>query len=535
MLQDLNDDPTTAELVCDVAIVGAGPAGLTLVRQLMGTGLALCLIESGGRDFEPAIQSLAEGESLGAAYYDLAEARLRFFGGTANIWGGRCARFEDSDFLPREWVPRSGWPFSGETLAPHYAAAAGDLELSPAATDNAGWTDPIAGELGIDACAFVTRRWFFDDRHERFHMRRAGDILASPRVTVLLHATVTHIQANQSADHVEALTLATPGGRRRTLRARYVVLACGGIENARLLLAADDIEPQGIGNAHDQVGRCFMEHPHGRVGTLPPRAGFALWAAFQRHRLADGSRVAPVLLPSPALQREAGILNAALTFKLQRDPAAGLSLRKRIYRGLKHRLPPNAANRRLWHTWRDLRKGFQRSLRKPVERLRLLGGMTRVNVMIRSEQAPDPASRVMLSAGRDGLGVRRAVLHWRRGALEKHTARVLVEHLGAKLEHLGIGVVTPSAWLLESGTEWPVDPTVSNHPIAGYHHMGTTRMSNCPADGVVDPNCRVHGYDNLFVAGSSVFPTASWANPTLTILALSRRLGVHLGRLARRG
>ena len=168
--------------------------------------------------------------------------------------------------------------------------------------------------------AFVTRLWHFDDVAERFATPRAADIVGARDVRVLLHATVVRVQAAASATAVTALELATLDGRRAQLRARHFVLACGGVENARLLLASCDVEPHGIGNAHDQVGRCFMEHPHGRAGVLEAHAGFELWAAFQPRSRPDGTRIAPVLLPAPAFQREARILNSAFTFKLQRDP-----------------------------------------------------------------------------------------------------------------------------------------------------------------------------------------------------------------------
>jgi choline dehydrogenase-like flavoprotein len=154
--------------------------------------------------------------------------------------------------------------------------------------------------------------------------------------------------------------------------------------------------------------------------------------------------------------------------------------------------------------------------------------------MIRGEQAPNPASRVTLAPVRDALGVPQARLDWRLSAQEKHTVAVLVERLSAEFERLGHGRIKPADWLADPSPAWPVDPTVGNHAIAGYHHMGTTRMAASPAQGVVDADCRVHGYDNLYVAGSSVFATSGWANPTLTILALARRLGAHLaGRLGR--
>jgi len=159
-------------------------------------------------------------------------------------------------------------------------------------------------------------------------------------------------------------------------------------------------------------------------------------------------------------------------------------------------------------------------------------GLTQLHIMVRAEQAPNPASRVVLGEKRDALGVRQADLDWQLSGQDTHTLQVLNKVLDKEFRRLGVGEVQPSSWLnaLAPGeiTQWPVDPSVGNHPIGGYHHMGTTRMSADPRYGVVDADCRVHGYTNLYVAGSSVFPTGGWANPTLTIIALARRLGRHL-------
>ncbi len=510
-------------------MIGAGAAGITLARALAGHGLAICLVESGGLDYEPATQDLAAGANAGHPYYELADARLRFFGGTTAIWGGRCSQLDALDFEARPWVPLSGWPLSRADLSPWYAVAARDFELGEALGDAGRWDDPAAAACGLDPALLIARRWRFDDLAERFSAARCEDLFRARDVRVVLHANVVHLQAGAAARSLDSAELSTLDGRRCRLTARRYVLACGGIENARLLLAADDVERCGIGNRYDQVGRCFMEHPHGRVAVLPARAGFALWDAFQRS--GDGGAncdTAPVLLPSPELQRQRGILNSALTFKLRRNAELGLPLGRRLYDELKHGLDPTRRGRALWHGYRAARRTLQRSLRRPLARRRHAAGTTRVHVMVRGEQAPNPDSRVRLGDERDALGVRRAVLDWRLSSLDKHSVAVLAEVLGDELERLGIGRPEASAWLREDDPAWPLDPTVGNHPIGGYHHIGTTRMSADPRRGVVDRDCRVHGYDNLYVAGSSVFTTSSWANPTLTIVALAHRLADHL-------
>jgi choline dehydrogenase-like flavoprotein len=198
---------------------------------------------------------------------------------------------------------------------------------------------------------------------------------------------------------------------------------------------------------------------------------------------------------------------------------------------LKHGLSPKKSHRILWHAWRGWLNWLQRHIS-----MQLLRSVVKVNrmglyVMARAEQAPNPDSRVCLSTEKDALGCPRADLDWQLSALDKETMLQFGKTLQREFDRLGLGKVTTSEWLEDGQPNWPVDPTVGNHPIGGYHHMGTTRMSTSPRDGVVDANCTVHGYDNLHIAGSSVFTTGGWANPTLTLLALTHRLGDHLNRL----
>ncbi len=538
MLLDFAQPAVEPDLRAGVCIVGAGAAGVTLARGLAAQGLEVLLLESGGFDHDPVTQSLGVGENVGMPYYDLHDSRLRFFGGTTSIWGGRCAPLDDIDFETRNWVPHSGWPIRREDLAEGYRAAHRDLEIGEYEYGQALWQTLATDPPPFDRDRFVTPFWRFDDLKERFSARRAQDLLEHPNVRILIHANAIHLQAAASAEGLDHLLIANLAGRQAEVRADIYVLACGGIENARLLLASRDVEPEGVGNRHDRVGRFFLEHAHGRLGRLHSASAFDLWNRFRKRFPQTGTEdgrepsksvpIAPVLAPAPALQRDLGILNTAMTLKWQRDPRRGMPVVQRMYQNLKHQLEPNRKNRYLWHAYRGLAAWYQKRLAIPVTRGLAALPDRRLNIMIRAEQAPNPHSRVRLSQSRDALGLPRADLDWQFNEQDKHTLRQLAQALDAELGRLGIGRFEPEPWLFDGDLAWPVDPTVGNHPIGGYHHMGTTRMSDDPKAGVVDRHCAVHGYSNLYVAGSSVFPTGGWANPTLTILALAHRLKDHL-------
>ncbi len=535
MLIDLRDAGSAPELEADACVIGAGAAGVSVARRLRDAGHRVILLEAGGLDYEPDTQDLNDGPNVGMPYYDLVDARLRFFGGTTNIWGGRCTPLEPIDFERRSWVRHSGWPLSYDELLPYYQQAHRDLELGDFRYDQQLW--PLLGQTPppFTPHAVITRFWRFDTVKERFSPSRCRDLFDSARVTVVTHANVVHLQANAHATALEHVRVRSLDGHSVEVRARCFVLACGGIENPRLLLAAHDVESGGIGNRHDLVGRFFMEHQHGRAGKVLSERPFELWNAFRKRVPGRGQPpLAPTLLPAPELQERRGILNPALTFTLQRNPEQGLLLNDRVYRRLKHQLPPDRSRRRLWHAYRDIRGALQRNVKPLVERLRARGAR-HLYVMVRAEQSPNPASRVTLTRERDATGLPRAALDWQLSRQDKDTVAVLAETLNQEFRRIGHGGMEPASWLAEPGSQWPLDPTVSKHPIGGYHHMGTTRMSDDPSLGVVDADCRVHGYGNLYVAGSSVFPTGGWANPTLTILALAYRLADHVDRALKRG
>ena len=530
MIEDLSDHPRDANFDTEVAIVGAGAAGITLARRLIAANIQVCLLESGGQDYEQPVQDLARGKSIGFPYYELAESRLRFFGGTTAIWGGRSAELDPIDFEERPWVAHSGWPFDKETLRTYYDQASALLDL-PASRMHPGDDRSASGhKLALDRSLVETSHWQFDEQFERFILGRCADLAASPKVRILLHATVTRIVVNTSATAVEALEVANLTGGKATIRARTFVLAAGGIETPRLLLASSDRLPRGIGNEHDLVGRFFIEHPRARGARVVPDKIWPLLRAMPRLRRVKGRLQASLLRGSPSLQEREGILNTAFSLAVRKPPDGRKNISQRLYSDIKHHLPPDRFGRWLWRNYRRAEILAREKITLPRSWWRLRRGGYGLYVIIRGEQAPSPASRLVLDREQDELGMPRVQLDWRFSDIDKQTVRVLMSTFDNELIRLGLGRLELSNWLTEEEPPWLTDDLVGKHPVGGYHHIGTTRMANSARRGVVDANCRVHGMANLFIAGSSVFPTGGWANPTLTILALALRLADHLKR-----
>jgi choline dehydrogenase-like flavoprotein len=515
---DLAQVPGAIELQGDVCVIGAGAAGISLTRRLLALGYGVVLLESGGLDYEPATADLNAGPNEGEDYYDLEDSRLRFFGGTTAIWGGRCAELDPIDLEARDYVPHSGWPLEYKELARWYDEARPLFGLPPHRPD-----PEDLRRAGVPLPRFEaleTPLWTFDRRFNRFAWESCADLEADPRCQIATHATVTAIVRDGSRiTRVEARSLGTA---RLTVMAKAFVLAAGGIENPRLLLASR------LGNDHDQVGRYFMEHPHARGGRIVKGSAWRLLKAFGRRHRIEGQDLAALISPSEALQRREGILNTSLTVVARQPRGRRQFIGMKAYSGLKHSMAPTKRGRALWMVTKKAAGWAQRHVDPARPWLLHKLGNLEVALLVRGEQAPNPASRVSLTDETDPTGVPRVKLDWRLSQIDVRSVAVLVESLGGELERLGLGSVEPEDWL--STGRWRTDPLVSSHPIGGYHHMGTTRMGRDPRTSVTDPDARVHGLANLWVAGSSLFPTGGWANPTLTIVALALRGAERISR-----
>lgn len=532
-----------SRLECDVCIVGAGAAGITLALELAKSSLSVILLESGGHKPDAATQDLYDGDVADPRVHSPPRHyRRRQFGGTTTIWGGGCIPYDPLDFERRDHVPHSGWPFGRDELDRWYPRANRLLEAGDFAYHAA---DALPGEPRTMIPGFTSAR-VRDDLLERNSpptdfARRYGALLRNaPRVRVLLHSNCTHLGANADGRAVDHVDVATLSGNRFTVAARRFVLATGGLEVPRLLLASRDVHPEGIGNGADLVGRYYMRHLSGPVGRLelPTSTG----------RLRYGIRTSPdgvhcrrLLALTPDEQRRQGVANLILRlWSHVPDPShrsGGLSTlyllsrllpyeHKKWTRGVpEERLVArhlrNVAADPLGALAFARRVVFGRMLTRrnhPTMMTEPGAGWYALNFV--SEQVPNDASRVRLTDRRDALGMPRIHVDWRYTDLDVETVKRSCRVVAEEFARSGAGRFTFS--------DEEVDETIRWNGAYDAHHIGTTRMSDSPSRGVVDRDCRVHGVDNLFICSASVFPTGSHALPTLTIVALAVRLAAYL-------
>ena len=495
----------------DICIVGAGPAGITLARELLELGQRLLILESGGTKANRRAQELNAGEVLGDSYAGLRQTRHRQVGGAANIWntpvqrgiGAKYVPLDPWDFVQPPDPSPTGWPFDLHHLEPFYRRAQEVCGLGPFAYRGEDWKTADRPGVSLDP-HFSTKVYQFGPGG-LFTRDFVARLRESPRVQVCYHATVAGLEMEGRSCRVVAARVLTPGGDGFRVRAKRFVLAAGGIENARiLLLSADDGgssrgEFEGLANQHGWVGRCFMEHPRDFTLTLQPYSPrlYAEVAFFDPHEAPDGTIVGGRIGLSEGTVLNQGFPNASVTLLPRiRDRSTLVDWATRFW------LCPHSSGRR------GFRGGYGWSRMKTPSRW--LDGF---RLVVNLEQRPNPENRIVLSGSRDPLGLPRAQLHWRWRREEQAALERLRDALAGWIERSGLGRVH-----IQKGAR--PDPNAC-------HHAGTTRMSTDPKDGVVDPDCRVHTAENLYVLGSSVFPTAGYANPTLTIVALALRLADH--------
>jgi choline dehydrogenase-like flavoprotein len=518
MLIDAGRDLPRATIRCDVCIIGAGPAGMTLARELDDGRREICLLESGGESFEAATQSLLAAAQGSDGYPPLQAVRVGALGGSTHVWAGWCRPLDAIDFERRPGMPSSGWPIARADLDPFYVQAHEALGLGPVDYDPASWERssgcralPLAGD---DMNAIIFRK-----SEVAFGRQHGAALRRSRKVHVCLHATALSLRYSPEGRRVRSIEVGV-SGRRGTFEVvpKIVVLAAGGIENARMLLLSDATGYQGPVNVRGVVGRYFTEHCYVDGGTFEPSGESSPAFCFPRSARARDRVARGAYAPATKAMHRHSLLNCAISFRhaYESDPAFDDSAVQSLLRAWdmsRRRAVPYKFGQELAHAASAPHKAF-RALWGRLRGRRGAPNEWRLRSLV--ECSADPENRVELGAEKDAFGRPLTRIHWRVRDRELRSARNAHALFAAAVQQAGLGRVA----LAEDDWSSRMEPAL--------HHLGTTRMHDDPAHGVVDRDARVHDIDNLYVAGGSVFTTGGFANPTLTILALTFRLARHL-------
>ena len=530
-------------LEADVIIVGTGAAGLPLACELIGSSLKVVVLESGDFEMDGETQALAEGEvAKGSQHGSLSSFRKRVFGGTTSVWGGRCAPFDDLDFQKRDYVPFSGWPISRADLDPYYERAHHYLDLGVYSYRNEEGLDEGEREVIPGLPGEIWKQ----DTHWKFslptHLGKScrSRVSDSPNIQVVFQANATQLLTNDDGSQITGVEVATLEGRKFEVMAPRVVVAAGGLESTRLLLASNRVNSAGLGNTFDQLGRYYSSHVSGDLGEVSFKND-AQDVHWIYEKTSGGIYAKRNLRLSEEVQKKHGLLNARfiLTHPSFADASHGNSVLSAAYlakRFFKGQIPPEYSKELSAPGFHSVPQHFRNVVfgipslikfslhwffkriiaKRKYPSISLKSKANCYTIHFDSEQTPNPESRVMLSEQKDRFGMPLVKVAWQYVPSDLDSVMTSYKLLRDELTKGDLGIFTQ--------TEEESETLVKNGFGVGSHHIGTTRMSDDPHFGVVDANCQVHGVKGLFVSSPSTFPTGSFANPVLTTVALAIRL-----------
>jgi choline dehydrogenase-like flavoprotein len=547
----------------DVAVVGAGPAGIIVALELARAGHRVALVESGGGRADTWAQALGDTVGGDPRHVEMSLATRRQLGGASNMWGGRCVPFDPVDFEPRPVAGGASWPLSYEAVSPYFQRACewcrcGEAVFEAGAAPGLADRSIVPGFRDGEVRASTLERWSLPTNFGAVY-RRA--LTATPNLDLLTERTCTEVvpraggseRGGRGVDHV---VLRDRGGASTRLHARRYVIAAGGLESTRLLFASTRHDPDGLGNHAGHLGRWYMAHVEARVGrvrfsTDPERT------IYGHERDRDGVYVRRRFTVDPAVQASAGLPNLAMwlvnpevgdashgsgvlsfVYLMLISPLGGRFVAEGIRQAHTKTRQPTTVRAHLRNVARDLWPaarfaadfGYRRFLRRgrKVPGFYVPSAANAYPLLYHGEHLPHWDSRVEPTQERDALGMPRLRIRLRFSDLDVESVRRAHELLDRSLRAQGLGEVE---MLYDD-----VEGAVREQLFGGYHQAGTTRMSSRPADGVVDADLAVHGFDDLFVASSSTFPTSSQANSTFTLTAFAVRLADRLSaELSSRG
>lgn len=471
MLTDLNNSQEINNNFSnfDVAVIGAGAAGITIAKKIAFKGKKVALIEAGGYDYSEESQKIYSAKTIGDYYYDLDVARLRYFGGTTNHWGGMCRPFEEEDFN-REYLDQAfKWPINNQDINFYLKEACEILEIPFV------FYDETLKNSNIKRINFQ-----FSDPPVRFNEKYFDELVKNPLIHVFLNSNL--VDLNFNSDEISGAKIKSYTDKNATINAKKFVFALGGIENSRYLLWFRKKYGKRFMSDTQSLGRYWMEHPHFVLGRI----------------ILNKLKVKETYLTLTAeAQKKHNILNCGFRIELNTVSDVKTMIREILC------LAPKLG----------------KSLLNLANKNLMCGG----RFLAAWEQAPNYENCITLDTNLlDRFGIPKPVLNWRKREIDRKTLMKSIEELNNWLLSINGGRVQIDEWLINN-KDYP-----NYDEVAGYHHMGGTRMHKNVRYGVVDAKCKVYGSNNLYMAGSSVFTTGGHNNPTLPIIQLALRLANHL-------
>lgn len=549
MLIDAETLQNAQIIQADVAVVGSGPAGIVLALELAKAGHSVALLESGYLKFAESSQALGDADQFDPDFHPpMGECTRRQLGGTSNIWGGRCVPYDPVDFDQREHVADARWPVTYDQMSVYFQRACdyffcGEAEFDLHQLPHIIQKSIVPGLPDGHVLTSALERWSLPTN---FGKEYFSQLKQSPKINLYYGLTCTEIET-KTEGQVACLWAKTLGQKALQIKARKYILAGGALNTTRLLMASDCQHPGGIGNHSGLLGRYYMGHLSGDIAavhfTTPPaktifgfdrdRANIYLRRRFSFSReFQHEKRLTNVVswLGTPPFGdpgHGSGIFSLAylalsspfgkyLAAKAIRDTAIGVERKDFYWNHLRNILGDFGKTLTFAPTF-----GYQRYIAKrKVPALFMYSAANKYPLHYHAEQVPNFDSQVSLSDQTDALGMRRLNIDLRYTDQDVDCVVRAHRYWDDYLRKHGCGYLK----------YFSDDPAASVWAQAGdgFHQNGTTRMAMHASDGVVSPNCNVHGFEDLFVASSSIFVTSGQANSTFMIVAFALRLADFL-------
>lgn len=514
-LRNIDNDPFEGKNY-DICICGAGVAGITLALNLSDK-LSIALLEAGGESKTTDSQNIYKGINEGNDHIPLHSSRIRCLGGTSNVWGGWCRTLDKYDFYEKPFIANTGWPINKEALDLYLKDAKKVLGLSDNIKTSEEADTPFNISDNRDNFKEIDFSWSNEINYIKnkpyipvnFKSKYKNALIKSNNIDCFLNANVVNINLYDNNETVKYYTIKDYSDKKYFIDAKYFVLAAGGIENARILLYSNKQIKVGIGNTNDMAGRFFQEHPHCTIGHIKLNDHIKEYYKIKQKKFIY--RYWNYFAPTENSIIKDGTLNYGLRL-----------------------IPNNNLNNNSFKGWLKDLLCSSSALLNIAEKLtgskiqcdHQLDGI----IHIASEQAPSHNNRISLDSTYDRFGNNVTKINWNIKEIDRYTIKKSILKFGKLFAINNYGRVRIVDWLMND----LINYDISSNTTAWGHHMGTTRMANSPLDGVVNTNQKVFGTKNLYIAGSSVFPTGGHANPTLTIVQMTLRLAHYLNTITKK-
>jgi choline dehydrogenase-like flavoprotein len=504
------------EYETDVLIIGSGIAGTSVAIELQKKNIKTIVVEGGKESYTEESQNCYEGSSSGINLpYGLKGSRLRFHGGSSNCWAGMCGELEEEDFQDRDWVSNSGWPIKKKDLVPFYKRASDFLAINRNSIDNPNFIHGMKKFNGLETRSLVQTKIHFFKNEFKSNFEKNNNL------HLFIGANFYKFWQSDSLQRVNSIGVRSFNLDQTKIHAKYFILACGGIENPRILLHSSQGKGVSLGNLYGNVGRYFCDHPIAPCATVINHNGMADSFSYDENtnKYNDGnSEIIPYYRIPFSIQKKFKLLNVAVKFQSQ-SPEVPISSFKAWK--LKNILSGKSAydfnSKDVFDILSD-----PISVLKSINSRKNINSSQRIALRFQIEQKPEKTNAITLTDAKDKIGLNRVNFNWAFSDIERRTVDVATAYIASLLHTSKSGSLLLDSALVDNKSDLPFDLR------GGQHHSGTTRMSESPKNGVVDVNLKVHGSKNLFIVGSSVFPTNGWVNPSFTIAALGIRLADHI-------